>query len=54
MGDLVITKFVEVIDLLKTNINDIKQLNNVIQKDLPSFLTTLNRLHSTLTSLSFS
>ena len=53
MGDLVITKFVEVIDLLKTNINDIKQLNNVIQKDLPSFLTTLNRLHSTLTSLSF-
>lgn len=53
MGDLVITKFVEVIDLLKTNINDIKQLNHVIHKELPSFLTTLNRLHSTLTSLSF-
>ena len=53
MGDAIITKFVEVIDLLKTNINEIKQINNVIQTELPSFFTTLNRLHSTLTSLSF-
>ena len=53
MGDAIITKFVEVIDLLKTNINEIKQINNVIHTELPSFFTTLNRLHSTLTSLSF-
>ena len=53
MGDSIITKFVEVIDLLQTNINEIKQINNVIHKELPSFFTTLNRLHTTLTSLSF-
>ena len=53
MGDAIITKFVEVINLLKTNINEIKQINNVIHTELPSFFTTLNRLHATLTSLSF-
>ena len=53
MGDSIITKFVEVINLLQTNINEIKQINNVIHKELPSFFTTLNRLHTTLTSLSF-
>ena len=53
MGDLIITKFVEVIGLLKTSVNEIKQMTSVIHNELPSFLTTLDRLHTALTALSF-
>ena len=53
MGDAIINNFVDIIGRLKTNITEIKEINKLVKTELPTFLTTLNRLHSNLNSLSF-